>query len=219
MLLMRHAESLEDIDDTIYELALDHTICLTVDGRARANEVATEILPRVGVSRRLSILHTPARRAEETAEVIAARIRSTRDGEVDVRCEADARLAKQDWGSVTVANRVQQLRRRYEAGAMNYKFPDGESGWDVARRIRSLTDELAGWPAPLANATVLITHGFSVRIALMILLNLTEAQFEQYANPPNCFIADVRAHDAAMTLVGEGPPLYAPGPWHIPRVR
>jgi len=219
MLLIRHAESLEDIDNAVYELVPDHAIGLTVEGRSQAIQAATEISSRIGVARRLSIVCSPARRAEETAELIAAGIRAASNGAVDVQCMADARLVKQDWGSVTMANRVEQLRRRYEAGAMNYKFPDGESGWDVATRMRSLIAELTAWPTPLGNAAVIITHGFEVRIALMILLGWTESEFEQYANPPNCFIADVRAHDNAMTLMGEGPPLYTPGPSHIPRVR
>ena len=219
MLLMRHAESLEDIDNGIYELAPDHAIGLTVDGRSQAMEAATEISSRIGFSRRLSIFCSPAKRAEQTAEIIAALIRSTSHGAVDVQCRADDRLVKQDWGSVTVANRVQELRRRYEAGAMNYQFPDGESGWDVATRMRSLIGELAAWPTPLSNAAVIITHGFVVRIALMILLSWTESEFEQYANPPNCFIADVRTHNNAMTLISKDPPLYTPGASHIPRVR
>jgi broad specificity phosphatase PhoE len=219
MLLMRHAESVEDIDNAVYELVPDRAIGLTVDGRSQAMKAATEISSRIGVSRSLSIFCSPARRAEETAEIIAARIRSTSHWAVDVQCRADPRLVKQDWGSVTVANREQQLRRRYEAGAMNYKFPDGESGWDVATRMRSLIGELAAWSTPSGEAAVIITHGFSVRIALMILLNWTESELEQYANPPNCFLAEVKARDNAMTLLGKGPPLYTPGPSHIPRVR
>lgn len=219
MLLMRHAESVEDIDNAVYELVSDHAIGLTLDGRSQAMEAATEISTRIGVFRCLSIFFSPARRAEETVEIIAARIRSTSHGAVDVQSRADARLVKQDWGSVTVANRVEQLRRRYEAGALNYKFLDGESGWDVATRMRSFIDDLTAWPSPPGNATVIVTHGFQVRIALMILLGWTESEFEQYAQPPNCFIADVRAHDNEMTLYGKHPPLYTPGPSHIPRVR
>lgn len=219
MLLMRHAESLEDIDNTIYELVPDHAIGLSVHGRSQAMDAATEILSRIGDSPRVSLLCSPARRAEETADIIAAHIRAVTQGQVDVQRGADARLVKQSWGSVTVANRAQVLRRRYEAGVMNYAFPEGESGWQVATRMRSLIDDLTALPLPLGNATVIITHGFEVRIALMLLLSWTEATFEQYANPPNCFIAEVRPHDNAMTLNGRGPPLYTPGSSHVPRVR
>jgi broad specificity phosphatase PhoE len=219
MLVMRHAESLEDIDNAIYELVPDHAIGLTVDGQSQALRAAADISRRIGDCRSVSIFCSPARRAEETADIIAAGIRSTTAGAVDVQCKVDARLVKQHWGSVTVANRVEELRKRYEAGAMNYKCPEGESGWDVAARMRSFVGELATWPAPLGDAAVIITHGFEVRIALMVLLGWTESEFEQYANPPNCFIAEVRAHDNVKTLIGDPPPLYIPGPSHIPRVR
>jgi broad specificity phosphatase PhoE len=218
MLLMRHAESVEDIDNGVYELVPDHAVGLTVEGRSQAMRAASEITSRIGGSRSLSIVCSPARRAAETADIIAARIRSTTSWAVHV--QADRRLAKQDWGSVTVANREEQMRRRYEAGAMNYKFPDGESGWDVAIRMRSLIDELSAWSAVHpGDPAVIITHGFTVRIALMMLLQWTEAELERYANPPNCFLVEVRARDNAMMLIGEGPPLYIPGPAHIPRLR
>jgi broad specificity phosphatase PhoE len=220
MFLMRHAESVEDIDNAVYERVPDHAIDLTVEGRSQAMKAASEITGRIGVSRSLSIFCSPARRAAETAEIIAARIRSTTTRAVHVQCRADGRLAKQDWGSVTVATREQHMRKRYEAGAMNYRFPDGESGWDVAIRMRSLIGELTAWSTVSpSDSAVMITHGFTVRVALMILLDWTEAELEQYANPPNCFLAEVRARDNAMMLIGEGPPLYAPGPAHIPRVR
>jgi broad specificity phosphatase PhoE len=219
ILLMRHAESMEDIDNAIYELAPDHSIGLTQNGQSQALEAAIEISTRIGDFRGLTIFYSPTRRAEETVEIIAAQIRSTSHEAVNIKSNADIRLVKQDWGSVTVANREEQLRRRYEAGALNYKFPDGESGWDVATRMQSFIEELIAYTSPSGNATVIVTHGFQVRIALMILLGWTESEFEKYAQPPNCFIADVRAHENEVKLFGKHPPLYTPGPSHISRVK
>ena len=217
-LLMRHAESIEDIDNAIYELTPDHAIGLTLEGRSQSTQAASEISTRIGDVRSLSIFFSPTRRAEETVEIITEHIYSFYHWSVDVKCCSDDRLLKQDWGSVNDANREEQLRRRYETGALNYKFPDGESGWDVATRMQSFIIDQIASPSHPSNISLVVTHGFQVRIALMILLGWSESEFEQYAQPPNCYIADVRAHNNKITLHSKYPSLYIPGPSHISRL-
>lgn len=208
MLLMRHAESVEDVNKAIYDVIPDFAVGLTPLGQSQAMDAAAEISHRIGVSRCLSIYYSPARRAEQTAEIIAAHIRAISGGSVDVRGMADARLLKQNWGSVTVSNRLENLRRRSEVGALNYRLPDGESGWDVAARMQSFIDELAGRPSSSDDATAIVTHGFEMRIALMVLLRWTASEFEQCVQPTNCFIADVRPNGNMHTTHDTHRPQY-----------
>ncbi|MBU2483264.1 MAG: histidine phosphatase family protein, partial [Proteobacteria bacterium] len=107
-----------------------------------------------------------------------------------IRCSRsdEPLIRKQDWGCITLENRDQIERERYEAGVLRYTFRGGESGPEFVARFtlfaKQVKDELnrSSYPEHVA----VITHGFGVRTLLMVLLGWSEEYFESLAHPDNC---------------------------------
>jgi broad specificity phosphatase PhoE len=87
------------------------------------------------------VLSSPLRRALETASLVAP----------NASVEADARLAEMDYGRwegrtyAEIDATDAAARRRWEDDPAALPCPGGESGEQVARRIRALLDDLLAW--------------------------------------------------------------------------
>jgi probable phosphoglycerate mutase len=114
---------------------------LTDEGREAARALG-ERIAQVPLAR---VLSSPLERAAETARLIRP----------DADVEMDPRLAEidyGDWEGVTVAEiqrRWPDARAMWEADPAGFAVPDGENGQDVARRVRSVLEELIEWDAGL----------------------------------------------------------------------
>jgi broad specificity phosphatase PhoE len=109
-------------------------ISINADGRRQAEALARRLAP-VSFDR---VLTSPLFRARETAEVLAR----------GVRIEADPRLREMDYGAwegltyEALAERDGAFRREWELAPDRLACPGGESGNDVADRVRSFLDDL-----------------------------------------------------------------------------
>ena len=118
-------------------------ISINADGRRQAEALAR----RLGPVRFDRVLTSPLFRARETAEVLAR----------GVLIEADPRLREMDYGAwegltyEALAERDGAFRREWELAPDRLACPGGESGNDVADRVRSflgdLLDEHHRWHA------------------------------------------------------------------------
>ena len=89
------------------------------------------------------VVSSPLRRALETASLVAP----------NASVEADARLTEMDYGRwegrtyAEIDATDAAARRRWEDDPAALPCPDGESGEQVAQRVRALLDDLLAWAA------------------------------------------------------------------------
>ncbi len=136
LVLTRHG--LTDRSEPEQHLGQHIDISLSSAGRRQAEALARRL---AGV-RFDRVISSPLFRAQETAEIL------TRGGHGAGRIETDPRLKEMDyggWEGLTydqIAERDGATRREWELAPDRLACPGGESGEDVARRVRSFLDDL-----------------------------------------------------------------------------
>ena len=210
ILLLRHGQSLGNVDEHLFATTPDWKIPLSERGKAQARDAGLRIKKIVGDAP-LAIYVSPYRRTKETLQEVLPVL----PNHPILFTREEPRLREQDFGNFQDPERIQQAKKeRPQFGRFFYRFPDGgESGADVFDRVsafsgtflRDMTQisENRG-PPPLEgdddpeameyykmhdvdNATALfVTHGITARLFLMRWLHWTVEEFEELHNPPNC---------------------------------
>jgi broad specificity phosphatase PhoE len=145
VVLTRHG--LTDLSEPEQHLGQHIDISLSEPGRRQAEALAR----RLGGVRFDRVISSPLFRAQETAEILAR-------GHADV--ETDPRLKEMDYGAwegltyEQIEERDGAARREWELAPDRLPCPGGESGNDVAERVRGfladLIDEQKAWHARAA---------------------------------------------------------------------
>ncbi len=182
LILLRHGESIGNVDESAFCRIPDHTMDLTEDGTAQAVAAGVRLRRLLG-SQQVDVFVSPYRRTWQTLEHLdlGDRIRRVRE---------EPRLREQDWGNLQVAaDQVRQRRERDQFGHFFYRLSSGESGADVYDRLTSF---LSGLTSPWADhgdepgrTVLLVTHGLAMRLACMALMGWTVTEFERLSNPAN----------------------------------
>lgn len=113
------------------------------------------------------IVSSPLRRARETAEILAP----------GRPIEPDARLLEMDYGAwegltyAEIEGRDPELRARWVDDPAKVACPGGESGEDVARRVRAFLEERRG-SADAQETVVVVAHATLNRILLCVALGV-----------------------------------------------
>ena len=119
------------------------------------------------------VLSSPSDRAVETARLVCP----------GAEVETDERLLEGDYGDWE-GHTVEQIeagwpeeRRAWVLDPADVAIPGGESGDDVARRVRALLDELVAWEAALSQPDIdsmvlLVGHSTTNRVLLCISLGV-----------------------------------------------
>lgn len=181
IILLRHAESLGNVDELAYTRTPDHALTLTARGEAQAREAGPNL-------RRLL--------TEPTAAYVSPYVRAIRTlalldlGDLLERTVPEPRLREQDWGNLQdpLEQEVQQ-RKRHEFGHFFYRLAHGESGADVDDRVASFLSELEHRIAddPRHPESVLIvSHGLTMRLLCRRLFSWSIDLFESLSNPAHC---------------------------------
>lgn len=181
IILLRHAESLGNIDEAAYTRTPDHALPLTPRGEAQARKAGQEVR---------DLLTAPA------AAYVSPYVRTLRTlalldvGDLIERTVPEPRLREQDWGNLQdpVEQEVQK-RKRHEFGHFFYRLSHGESGADVDDRVASFLSELEPRFAqdPAHPETVLVvTHGLTMRLLCRRLFAWSIDLFESLSNPDHC---------------------------------
>ena len=201
LLVMRHAESLEDIDKTAYERIADEDMPLSEHGREQAEIFGSRFVSSFGPCAFLRIVLSPSKRVLETAEILVSRLPAS----IKWSLATDHLIAKQNWGNVTIHNRSEIERERYRVGVLRYQFPGGESGNEMLFRFDLFVKRLSLAMSDLsAEETVLvISHGFEMRVLLKSLLGWNEDFFESLAHPQHCEIKRLAFDNGSFVLLDE----------------
>ncbi|TGN76798.1 histidine phosphatase family protein [Streptomyces bauhiniae] len=190
IVLVRHGESVGNVDDSVYEREPDHALALTDRGREQAEETGKHLREIFG-DERVSVYVSPYRRTHETLDTFRL------DPEL-IRVREEPRLREQDWGNWQERDDVKLQKAYRDAyGHFFFRFPQGESGADVYDRVGGFLESLfRSFEEPDHPPNVLlVTHGLAMRLFCMRWFHWTVAEFESLSNPGN---AEVR-----MLVLGE----------------
>lgn len=199
LILLRHGESIGNVDESAFCRIPDHSMALTPLGEEHARAAGVALREVLG-SGPVDVFISPYRRTWQTFSLLGL------DDRVG-RVREEPRLREQDWGNLQQqADQVRQRLERDAFGHFFYRLHSGESGADVYDRV---TGFLTGLTAPdqvndPARTVLLVTHGLTLRLACMALMGWTVAQFETLSNPPNGDFRVLRQRTDAAGSVGGG---------------
>ena len=181
IILLRHAESLGNIDELAYTRTPDHALPLTPRGEAQARLTGSVVR---------DLLTEPA------AAYVSPYVRTIRTlalldvGDRLERTVPEPRLREQDWGNLQdPLEQEVQKRKRHEFGHFFYRLSHGESGADVDDRVASFLAELELRMLQQAShpTTVLVvSHGLAMRLLCRRLFAWSIDLFESLSNPGHC---------------------------------
>jgi broad specificity phosphatase PhoE len=181
IVLCRHAESLEDVDNDIYDVLDDLQIPLTEKGVRQANDFGIVLAQLLKDSEHIRLYTSPGVRNVQTLKIVLPKLSGS-----NVQVETEPLIAKQDWGKITAENRPGIEAERYKTGVLRYTFPTGESAASMIARLTSFKEKIFGVQKDTGHDIVVFSHGFEFRVLLMIIMGWEEELFESFGNLANC---------------------------------
>lgn len=179
IILLRHAESLGNVDELAYCRIPDHTLPLTEAGERQARAAAPAVRDMIG-THPTAVYVSPYVRTQRTFDLLELR-------DVVERVVPEPRLREQDWGNLQdPVDQEIQKRKRHEFGHFFYRLPYGESGADVDDRVASFLHELehrveADPTHP--NTALVVSHGLTMRLLCRRMFSWSIDLFESLSNP------------------------------------
>ena len=197
IILIRHAESEGNVDETMYTRKPDHRIELTDKGKAQAREAGKRLRDLLGPDETVYVYVSPYLRTMQTLYELGMAVGP--DRVLGVREEP--RIREQDFGNFQDATMRELKRERVGFGRFFYRFPNGESAADVYDRVTSFRETLrndidfgrfncdARGCRTDDCTIVIVTHGLTLRVFLMRWYKWTTAMFSVLRNPGNAELA------------------------------
>jgi broad specificity phosphatase PhoE len=210
ILLIRHGESLGNIDERAYGKTADWQIPLTKRGREQARiagkKVASYIIQSAQSSSNSNIKDnnniffyvSPYLRTRQTLREILSEIPK----EKILGIREDPRISEQQFGNFQSHNTMQDNKAtRVDFGRFYYRFPEGgESGFDVYNRVSGFIGTLKRDSSEYydndakeeeedySTTICIVTHGLSLRLFLMRWFQYSVHEFERSYNPKNAAV-------------------------------
>ncbi|HEX4417095.1 MAG TPA: histidine phosphatase family protein [Kofleriaceae bacterium] len=200
ILLVRHGESLGNVDPLVHATTADHSVPLSDRGRDQARAAGGQLADFLdthvqGKRPVIRMWVSPYRRTRQTADAVMETARGWITDRVEhiLLCEqqfglfdgvAEAELPKRlpnEWSYYDMLCRF--------GGKFWARMPQGESRFDVAKRIHQSfgTFHRDATEHGIQNIVV-ICHGVTLRAFVMMWCHLSPEWFEAEANPNNCAI-------------------------------
>ena len=188
IIVMRHGQSLEDIDPTMHNINNGKVAELTETGREQTNQLGLNLKDMIPKTEKFSVYVSPALRAQETWAILSTYIEPSHE------VVTDSRIRNLNWGNITLENRAIVEAQRYKAGVLNFTFPEGDHTPDYVSSLNDFVESIVT-PSKVHSSDVstllFITHGFALRVILKYLLALNEKDFQWLRNPPNCYMIEL----------------------------
>ena len=186
--LIRHGESVANIDRNNYSALPGYKIPLTTKGVEQAENCGRKLKEKL-VSDNIFFYLSPYLRTKQTFKAIKNQL-----GNIQYKLREEPRIREQDFGNPRDQFMDLTLDPDYQkCGAFFYRFPNGECGADVYDRVSTFFYTLHRdfLKAEYPENVVIITHGMLMRLFLMRWYHWTVEEFENLANPPNCYICNM----------------------------
>lgn len=199
--LVRHGESLGNINEQAYGQFGDHAVPLTEWGYRQAVDAGRSIaqyfegMPSADLEK-LRIWYSPFLRTRQSKDALLEALPAKLVGDIN----EDYLLREQDFGLFTeIYDRAEQklkfpdefekwARLRNNSGKFYARPPDGESRADVAQRVRLFLQTVLRDARNGHDNVVIVGHGVTNRAFEMNLLHHSVDWFEQSGNPGNADI-------------------------------
>ena len=200
VLLVRHGESLGNVDPMVHATTADHAVPLSDRGVEQAREAGRQVAAyyeRVLGSARphVRLWVSPYRRTRQTADALM----ETAGGWITDRVE-HILLCEQQFGLFDGVPEG-ELPARFPAEFAYYdmqcrfggkfwaRMPQGESRFDVAKRIhQAFGTFIRDKQEKGIEEIVVICHGVTLRAFVMMWAHLSPEWFEAEPNPSNCAV-------------------------------
>jgi 2,3-bisphosphoglycerate-dependent phosphoglycerate mutase len=213
--LVRHGESLGNLDERAYGQFGDHNVPLTRWGHRQAIGAAEAIashLKTLAEVPQLQIWYSPFLRTRQTKDALLSVLSPDLIGKV----REDYLLREQDFGLFTeIYDHAEQrqkfpdefekwARLRNNSGKFYARPPDGESRADVAQRMRLFIQTTLHDSRDGDDTVVIVGHGVTNRAFEMNFLQQSVDWFERSYNPGNADVTLIQGSNAqgyASTLL------------------
>jgi broad specificity phosphatase PhoE len=179
IILLRHGQSLGNVDELAYCRVPDHALPLTELGEQQATAAGTTIRELIGTGP-VAAYVSPYRRTRRTFDLLGVRAE---------RIVHEPRLREQDWGNLQDPTEQEMLKhQRHAFGHFFFRLPNGESGADVDDRLAAfLTDLETRMRDPAHPGTALVvSHGLTIRLLCRRLFGWSIELFESLSNLETC---------------------------------
>mmetsp|Transcript_17703 Transcript_17703/g.24979 ORF Transcript_17703/g.24979 Transcript_17703/m.24979 type:complete len:303 (+) Transcript_17703:46-954(+) len=190
IILVRHGQSLGNVDDSTYVNTPDWRVTLTNLGKEQASEAGQKLQRLIGDDERAFFYYSPYERTRQTKDRILEHFSPSNV----ISAREEPRISEQQFGNFQNVEEVWEAKGvRHKFGRFYYRFPSGESGLDVYSRVSSFISTLvrdctqyrnAGYDLDKVNV-VIVTHGLSLRLFLMRWFQFSVEEFEVSENPGN----------------------------------
>jgi len=186
IILIRHGQSVGNVDRGVYATLPDYKLPLSDTGRQQATQCG-KALKEIINDETCFFYVSPLWRTRETFEFIA---KSFENKYITKREEP--RIREQEWGhlkDLAECDRIDKERDAY--GTFYYRIPDGESAADVYDRVSDFFGTLHRdfKKEEFPENCIIITHWMTIRLFLMKWFHWTVEEFEKLRNPKNCSIS------------------------------
>lgn len=187
IILVRHGESLGNVDENAYATTPDWAIPLTENGKDQARHLGNQLEEVIG-NDPILIYCSPYVRSKQTLKYLMEKLN---DNEI-IDAREEPRMAEQQFGNFQREGVKHFKEDRKYFGRFYYCFPEGESGSDVYVRVTSFIGTLfRDWSRIEPHVhqdmnVVIVTHGLTLRLFLMRWFHYTLEEYENSTNPPNC---------------------------------
>eukprot|EP00775_Hariotina_reticulata_P012535 gene12535-12668_t len=205
LILVRHAESVGNVDANTYCNTPDYEVPLSASGWDQAvacgHSIQQLLTGEHGTNYKVFFMTSPYCRTRQTF----VGIRQAFSDENFAGVQEEVQLREQDFGNFQDPQKIKaDLAERNRFGRFYYRFPDGESGSDVYNRISIFEDHLirdmkAG-KFSHNTSLCLITHGLTMRVFLMRFFNWTVESFLQKISEEEFLKQTSRMHQRRQSL-------------------
>jgi broad specificity phosphatase PhoE len=190
IILIRHGESLGNVDEATYVSQADWRIPLTDKGKEQAVNAGKTISNLLGEEGKAFFYVSPYKRTRQTLKGIMSQLDRPQIHGV----REEPRIAEQQFGNFQNVKLVQDAKNeRKSFGRFFYRFPNGEAGFDVYSRVTSFIStvmrdctQLRAEKENFEEFNIcIVTHGLTLRLFLMRWFQYSVTEFESSFNPNN----------------------------------
>lgn len=183
IILVRHGQSIGNIDTSYYYECPDHAVPLTAMGIAQATKCGEKLKAIIG-EERVMIYASPYTRTRQTQNYATLAFSNEQ-----IQSREDPRLREHEWAACLQAEG--KLERKMEArdyGVFYYRFDRGESCADVYDRLSTFLGTMFRdfEKSTFPENVVIFGHGMTNRIFLMRFFHWSVEFFHRIRNPDNC---------------------------------
>jgi len=197
--LVRHGESVANVDPTVYQTTADHAVPLSERGLRQATAAGARLRELIDIpaGERLRVWNSPYKRTRQTAAALLAELKQ-RFTAVDEK--EHIKLCEQQFGLFDGIPE-EELPIRFPLEYAHYKraedhegrfwarMPLGESRFDVASRVHDTFGTfLRDSERRGVDNIVVVCHGVTLRAFVMMWRHMEYEWFDREKNPGNCDI-------------------------------